>query len=352
MTEGGLQVRVFVSSPVDAGFERSRLERVIEQLNGQFQGFARLSAIRWETEFYKADNTFQAQIPEASQCDIVVAIFRSRIGTELPVDFPHMADGKPYPSGTAYELLTAINSAKHRGFPDVYLFRFSDPPTVQLDDPRRAEIENEWERRKAFFEIWFKTTEGHFKAAFHTFSSTDDFEIQVNALLRAWLDGKIVHGRSIVWPIEIKGSPFRGLAAFGAKHAPVFFGRSRDIAKAIDRLKSAAERGYPFLLVEGASGAGKSSLVRSGLVPRMITAGAIPNIDLWRVAVMRPGEVSGDPFAALAAALFVRIGDLSEDDGADRRPFGIDETTCSARRLSLHNLPTPIVRHSGRSSKR
>ena len=81
MANGARQVRIFVSSPGDARFERSRLERVIERLNGEFQGVARLSAIRWETEFYKAHTTFQAQIPEAAQCDIVVAIFRARLGT-------------------------------------------------------------------------------------------------------------------------------------------------------------------------------------------------------------------------------------------------------------------------------
>jgi hypothetical protein len=36
------QVRVFVSSPGDARFERSRLERVEERLNGEFQGTARI----------------------------------------------------------------------------------------------------------------------------------------------------------------------------------------------------------------------------------------------------------------------------------------------------------------------
>jgi hypothetical protein len=310
MPEGAQLARIFVSSPGDAPFERSRLERVIERINGEFQDVVRLSAIRWETEFYKAHDTFQAQIPEAAQCDIVVAIFRSRLGTELPAEFPRMPDGRPYPSGTAYEVLTAIQAAKGRGFPDVYVFRYPLPPTVQLDDPNRGEIESQWERLKAFFEAWFRTAGGQFKAAFQTFKSTDDFEMQAEALLRKWLDEKVLHGRAVVWPVDIKGSPFCGLAAFGAKHAPVFFGRSRDIAKAVDRLKDAAEKGCPFLLVDGASGSGKSSLVRAGLVPRLTAAGVVPSIDLWRVAIMRPGELGGDPFAAL----FVRSEDLSEDE--------------------------------------
>jgi len=327
MAGGVREVRVFVSSPGDAQFERMRLERVTERLNGEFQGIVHIVAVRWETEFYKAHQTFQAQIPEAAQCDIVIAIFRSRLGSVLPADFRRMTDGAPYPSGTAYEVLTAIDSSKARGVPDVYVFRFPQPPSVQLDDPKRNEIETQWQHLKAFFDAWFKTPSGEFKAAFQSFASTDDFEAQAEVLLRNWLEEKVLHGRSLTWPAEIKGSPFRGLAAFGAKHAPVFFGRSRDITKVIDRLKDAAEKGCPFLLVDGASGAGKSSLVRAGLVPRLTAAGVVPSVDIWRVAVMRPAEIVGDPFAALARALLVAESDLPEAEQG--RPPALPELSAS-----------------------
>jgi len=327
MADGAREVRVFVSSPGDAQFERMRLERVTERLNGEFQGIVHIVPIRWETEFYKAHQTFQAQIPEAAQCDIVIAIFRSRLGSVLPADFRRMTNGEPYPSGTAYEVLTAIDASKAHGFPDVYVFRFPQPPSVQLDDPKRNEIETQWQHLKAFFDAWFKTPSGEFKAAFQSFASTDDFEAQAEVLLRKWLEEKVLHGRSLTWPAEIKGSPFRGLAAFGAKHAPVFFGRSRDITKAIDRLKDAAEKGCPFLLVDGASGAGKSSLVRAGLVPRLTAAGVVPSVDIWRVAVMRPAEIVGDPFAALARALLVAESDLPEAEQG--RPPALPELSAS-----------------------
>jgi WD40 repeat protein len=327
MADGLREVRVFVSSPGDAQFERMRLERVTERLNGEFQGIVHIAPIRWETEFYKAHQTFQAQIPEAAQCDIVIAIFRSRLGSVLPADFRRMTDGAPYPSGTAYEVLTAIDSSKTRGVPDVYVFRFPQPPSVQLDDPKRTEIETQWQHLKSFFDTWFRSPDGEFKAAFQSFASTDDFEAQAEVLLRKWLEEKVLHGRSLTWPAEIKGSPFRGLAAFGAKHAPVFFGRSRDITKAVDRLKDAAEKGCPFLLVDGASGAGKSSLVRAGLVPRLTASGVVPSVDLWRVAVMRPAEVLGDPFAALARALLVAEAGLPEAEQG--RPPALPELSAS-----------------------
>jgi WD40 repeat protein len=342
------RIRVFVSSPADAASERSRLDRVIERINGEFQGVACLTSVRWETEFYRAHETFQKQIPEAAQCDLVVAIFRARLGTALPAEFPRMSDGRPYPSGTAYEVLSAIENAKGHGFPDVYVFRFSQPPSVQLDDPKRLEIEAQWAQLKTFFDTWFRTPEGEFRAAFHTFGSTDDFEAQIEALLRKWLEEKVLHGRSVVWPVAIKGSPFRGLAAFGAKHAPVFFGRGRDIARAVDRLKDAAEKGCPFLVLEGPSGAGKSSLLRAGVVPRLTASGVVPSIDVWRVAVMRPGEVLGDPFAALARQLFVSAADLPESEQG--RPAALPE-------LAQGDFPRPedladLLRHADEAALR
>src|SRR5260370_17410912 len=100
--------RIFVSSPGDVQFERQRVDRVVARLNGELAGAARLVSVRWETEFYRAHDTFQTQIPRSTDCNVVVAIFRARLGTELPPDFQHMPDGTPYPSGTAYAIPPAI----------------------------------------------------------------------------------------------------------------------------------------------------------------------------------------------------------------------------------------------------
>jgi tetratricopeptide (TPR) repeat protein len=307
-------VRIFISSPSDATHERGRVDRVVERLNGEFAATARLETIRWETEFYRAHATFQAQIPEAAECDIVIGVFRHRIGTELPATFVRLPDGSPYPSGTAYEVLSAVEACRHQGHPDVYVFRHSHPPMVRLDDPEAEQTQEQWQRLKAFFDTWFVAADGQFKAAFQTFETIDDLEIQLDRLLRGWIEDKVLRGRAVLWPIEVKGSPFRGLAAFGAKHAPVFFGRSRDITRAVDQWKDAAARGPPFLLLVGASGAGKSSLARAGLVPRITAPGVVPTVDLWRVAVMHPSEAPGGPIMSLAARLFDAEQDIPEDE--------------------------------------
>jgi hypothetical protein len=119
------------------------------------------------------------------------------------------------------------------------------------------------------------TEQGHVKAAFNPYASEDDFETQLEKLLRAWVADKVSGARSLRWPIEVKGSPFRGLDSFGTKHASVFFGRGAASARAIDLWREAASWGCPYLLVVGASGAGKSSLARAGLIPRLTTPGVV-----------------------------------------------------------------------------
>ena len=51
------------------------------------------------------------------------------------------------------------------------------------------------------------------------------------------------------------------------------------------------------------SGIGKSSLIRSGVLPLLTTPGVIEGIGLWRRAVMKPTGWAGSPFLALAEAL-------------------------------------------------
>ncbi len=297
------KVTIFVSSPKDVAPERGRVQAVTAKLNREYEGLVRFETVLWEEHFYTADKSFQPQIPEAVASDIVMSIFWTRVGTELPADFPRMPNGKPYPSGTAYELLTALDASKAKGVPDVYVFRkTADAILPMADSERRRQAHTQLEALEAFWSEWFKSEKGEFKAAFQNFPSTDAFEQQTELLLRQWLESRGLLGPRIAWPKE-KGSPFPGLAPFEAEHAAVFFGRARVIDEARRRLAAAAERGTAFLLIVGASGSGKSSLARAGLIPRLTTPGVVASVDLWRVARMKPGEGQAGPLTALATAL-------------------------------------------------
>src|SRR5580700_5942086 len=117
------KVKAFVSSPGDVAVERARIDLVARRLNEAFAGLVEIETIRWERKFYSSHAGFQDQIPPAAGSDLVIAIFWSRLGTPLPESFARMAGGERYPSGTAYEVLTAIEERKKGDRPDVYVFR-------------------------------------------------------------------------------------------------------------------------------------------------------------------------------------------------------------------------------------
>ncbi len=61
-----------------------------------------------------------------------------------------------------------------------------------------------------------------------------------------------------------ENNPYRGLQAFEEKHQDIFFGRD----ELIDQLEEQVSN-HPLTIVIGASGSGKSSLVKAGLLPRL-----------------------------------------------------------------------------------
>jgi tetratricopeptide (TPR) repeat protein len=90
-------------------------------------------------------------------------------------------------------------------------------------------------------------------------------------------------------------NPFPGLRPFEAEEDHLFFGREKEIDELLRRLRLCR-----FLSIIGTSGSGKSSLVRSGLIPSLYGGFMVNTSPGWRIAVMRPGE---NPVRHLAAAL-------------------------------------------------
>jgi formylglycine-generating enzyme required for sulfatase activity len=71
---------------------------------------------------------------------------------------------------------------------------------------------------------------------------------------------------------HIRTTPFPGLSSFGDEDADaaLFYGRSREIAESLEELRKVRAEGdlRPFVIL-GASGAGKSSLLKAGIIPRL-----------------------------------------------------------------------------------
>ena len=125
--------------------------------------------------------------------------------------------------------------------------------------------------------------------------------------------------------------PYPGLRPFEAEEWPIFFGRERMIDDAIERLGT-----HQLIFIHGSSGAGKSSLVRAGVLPKLarqhLRAGAP-----WRTCSMRP---SGGPMWNLAKELARLEGDADDAERVGRivGQFNRRGATLSSVAGSLKNL--------------
>jgi serine/threonine protein kinase len=106
--------------------------------------------------------------------------------------------------------------------------------------------------------------------------------------------------------LAVDTSPYAGLSSFQEADAARFFGRSREIAAMVTRI-----RDRPLMGVIGPSGVGKSSLVRAGLVPALKQSG-----EAWEIHVLRPGR---KPLDALATVLQPIAAAATQEDARDGR---------------------------------
>jgi WD40 repeat protein len=134
---------------------------------------------------------------------------------------------------------------------------------VDRSDPRVAEIKAEWQLCNIGAEpdapgtVWFGGAP--FRAA--------GLQMLARGLHRVGLGPS-----SFPWPpADDPGrEPYRGLSALEKADAGIYFGRDADLVQALDQVRRMRERGVERLLVVlGASGAGKSSFLQAGLLPRL-----------------------------------------------------------------------------------
>lgn len=137
--------------------------------------------------------------------------------------------------------------------------------------------------------------------------------------------------------------PYQGLQYFNERDASRFFGREQLTTRVIGRLTRTR-----FLAVIGASGSGKSSLVRAGVIPTLKSGARLADGSLppsasahWSYRVFNPG---GHPLDTLAAALSTedalpsQISRLRDELAADPKSLALAAQSLLAHEKSPHLL--------------
>ena len=96
--------------------------------------------------------------------------------------------------------------------------------------------------------------------------------------------------------IKLALEPYVGLRPFTEREAMLFFGREQHVKDLLSKL-AAQQR---FIAVIGASGTGKSSLVRAGLISALHRGALGEQSHRWSIYTIQPGDT---PLANLSAAL-------------------------------------------------
>jgi WD40 repeat protein/energy-coupling factor transporter ATP-binding protein EcfA2 len=110
-------------------------------------------------------------------------------------------------------------------------------------------------------------------------------------------------------------APYRGLQAFEEEDADLFFGRDETVTRLVDQAREAR-----FVALIGASGSGKSSILRAGLIPHLRH-----EQPPWQVHLLTP---TAHPLEALAVAVApddssARVGALVDDMRRDPRSLAV-----------------------------
>lgn len=293
------KIRIFISSPGDVRPERQIVSRVIDRLNRQLQYHFSLEPLLWERKPLVATLHFQEGLEPPSATDIVILMLWSRLGTVITDErFRGPISGRTV-TGTEWEFEDAFLASSKTGTPDLLVYRKTGPALVAITSEDAVE-----QRRAvdAFIDRWFIDPETKaFKGAFHSFDTPTALEAMVemhlreNLLLRLGPDHPM---RAVRWH---RGSPFLGLQSFDILDSPIFFGRTEARNRIREALAIQHAMGRGIVIVLGASGSGKTSVVKAGVLPDILVPGVLPRVGFVRYAAFRPGA-SGEIFDAFAKA--------------------------------------------------
>lgn len=285
-------LRVFISSPGDVKAERNTVHEVIQRLSQRhtYRNSVTFDVIAWDKPgtgvSMRANMTPQEAINRGlrtpAQCDIVVVICWSRLGTPF-----YDEDGKAYLSGTHWELVNALSNDETQ----VLLYRRTGEALFKADD---TEGQEQQKRLTEFFKSdLFFDEEGHILRGINQYEAVEDFcnrfELDFEEVVRDILDR--IHQKEN----EINTEAFLPLPAMPS----LIIGRDKEIADLKNRIGLNDQSKQRFTVMDGLPGVGKTT-VMSALANDPDLRTRFPDGILWT-------SLGKEPQLAITLRLWARV---------------------------------------------
>ena len=262
------QLRVFLASPSDVADERQIAIELLENLqyDPAFREKISIDTIAWDKRGTAppmlANLTPQEAIsqglPLPSDCEIVIVIFWSRIGTPLPPQYTK-PDGTYFKSGTEWEYENAITGYEQKGHPLVLLYRRMENVQFSPNDPHAQEKFGQYMSLQNFFNS-LVSPDGTIQRGYNQYLTVRDFKEILEGHMRRLLTQLVSEGERDVRPVEPPAPPPPPPRRSGHNLPPRIYGELLGRKADIDRVLRELESRYPVITIEGFAGVGKTSL--------------------------------------------------------------------------------------------
>ncbi len=181
MVQSVEQFRIFLSSPGDVHKERDIARELIKDAlpyTPFIRERATFDVVSWDDPKAKPgldarltpQEAINQKLRRPSECDIVIVILWSRMGTPLPPDITR-SDGSSYQSGTEWEFEDALNAADSR---IILLYRRTEEPKFGGRDPELQDKLDQLQKVDAFFEN-LKGDDGSLQRTVANYANADEF---------------------------------------------------------------------------------------------------------------------------------------------------------------------------------
>src|SRR4051794_12054721 len=216
-------LRVFLASPGDVTHERTLVRELLKEelpYDPFLRGRVTFDVVSWDDPAALTPMPARLTPQEAviqfetkpSECDIVVVVLWSRLGTHLDLAMFQKANGKPYLSGTEWEYEDAC-----KGKADIFIYRRTEEPKVGLKASDLAEQQLQYQLVGQFCKCVSKNPDGSFRGNVTDYATPTAFKERLATDLKHLLSGHLGErdagsavGEASIWP----GSPYPGLRPF------------------------------------------------------------------------------------------------------------------------------------------